>query len=217
MRAATVIALCVAAVWLAGRATGAPDGLVLAAALVLSTVCCWALGVLPEPATTLLFFLCAILLHVAPASVVFSGFASTAWWLMFGGAVTGVALRQTGPAQRLAAIIFRGRVGSYRQVIGTVALSAVGLAFLMPSTTGRVLLLMPIVLALADRLGFRAGLQRPHRHGADRGGGQLYAAHRHPAGQYPEQCAARRGEFAVWRQPKLRQLPVAAFSHSLAC
>ncbi|MDF3886063.1 SLC13 family permease [Cupriavidus basilensis] len=157
VRAATVIALCVAAVWLAGRATGAPDGLVLAAALVLSTVCCWALGVLPEPATTLLFFLCAILLHVAPASVVFSGFASTAWWLMFGGAVTGVALRQTGLAQRLAAIIFRGRVGSYRQVIGTVALSAVGLAFLMPSTTGRVLLLMPIVLALADRLGFAPG------------------------------------------------------------
>ncbi|MGO4159117.1 SLC13 family permease [Cupriavidus sp. YAF13] len=156
-RAALVIALCVAAVWLVGRATGAPGGLVLAGALVASTVCCWALGVLPEPATTLLFFLCAVVLHVAPASVVFSGFASTAWWLMFGGAVTGVALRQTGLAQRLAAIIFRGRVGSYRQVIGTVAVSAVGLAFLMPSTTGRVLLLMPIVLALADRLGFAPG------------------------------------------------------------
>ncbi|WP_370649145.1 SLC13 family permease [Cupriavidus sp. EM10] len=42
-------------------------------------------------------------------------------------------------------------------MITTVALSAVGLAFLMPSTTGRVLLLMPIVLALADRLGFAAG------------------------------------------------------------
>ncbi|MDF3834960.1 SLC13 family permease [Cupriavidus basilensis] len=156
-RAGAVVALCVAVVWLAGRATGAPDALVLAAALVLSTVCCWALGVLPEPATTLLFFLCAVLLHVAPPSVVFSGFASAAWWLMFGGAVTGLALRQTGLAQRLAAIIFRGRTGSYRQVIATVALSAVGLAFLMPSTTGRVMLLMPIVLALADRLGFAPG------------------------------------------------------------
>ncbi|WP_059411904.1 SLC13 family permease [Cupriavidus basilensis] len=156
-RAAAVIAVCVAAVWLAGRAAGLPAPLVTAAALVASTVCCWALGVLPEPVTTLLFFLCAVLLHVAPPAVAFSGFASTAWWLMFGGAVTGVALRHTGLAQRLAAIVFRGRTGSYRQVIATVALSAVGLAFLMPSTTGRVLLLMPIVLALADRLGYAPG------------------------------------------------------------
>ena len=42
-------------------------------------------------------------------------------------------------------------------MIATIAVSAVGLAFLMPSTTGRVLLLMPIVLAVADRLGFAPG------------------------------------------------------------
>ncbi len=120
-------------------------------------MCCWATGALPEPTATLLFFLCAVVLHIAPAPVVFSGFTSTAWWLMFGGAVTGVALRGTGLALRLADIIFHKRVNTYPQVIATVAMSAVGLAFLMPSTTGRVLLLMPIVLALSDRLGFRPG------------------------------------------------------------
>ena len=153
-RAAAVIALCSVGAWLVGGALGAPGKLIAAAALVLSTVACWALGAMPEPIITLLFFLCAVVLHIAPPAEVFSGFASPAWWLMFGGAVTGVALRNSGLALRLADAIFHKRVGTYRQVIATVALTAVGLAFLMPSTTGRVLLLMPIVLALADRLGF---------------------------------------------------------------
>lgn len=157
LRAAGVIGLCVAIAWAGGSLAGAATPLVWAAALVLSTVCCWALGVLPEPTATLLFFLCAILLHVAPAQVVFSGFASPAWWLMFGGAATGVALRGTGLAQRLADAVFGRRLAGYRQLIATIAVSAVGLAFLMPSTTGRVLLLMPIVLAVADRLGFAPG------------------------------------------------------------
>lgn len=157
IRAALLIGACIAAVWIAGSAMNAPPALIWAGALVLSTVSCWAVGVLPEPTATLLFFLSAVVFHIAPPTVVFSGFTSTAWWLMFGGAVTGVALRSTGLALRLADIIFHKRVGTYPQVITTVALSAVGLAFLMPSTTGRVLLLMPIVLALADRLGFAAG------------------------------------------------------------
>lgn len=157
IRAALLIAASIAAVWIAGQAAGAPPALIWAGALVVSTVCCWATGALPEPTATLLFFLCAVVLHIAPAPVVFSGFTSTAWWLMFGGAVTGVALRGTGLALRLADIIFHKRVNTYPQVIATVAMSAVGLAFLMPSTTGRVLLLMPIVLALSDRLGFRPG------------------------------------------------------------
>jgi di/tricarboxylate transporter len=156
IRAALLIAACISVVWIAGQWLQAPPALIWAGALV-STVCCWAVGALPEPTATLLFFLAAVVFHIAPPTVVFSGFTSTAWWLMFGGAVTGVALRSTGLALRLADIIFHKRVGTYPQVITTVALSAVGLAFLMPSTTGRVLLLMPIVLALADRLGFAPG------------------------------------------------------------
>lgn len=154
LRAALLILACIAIATIAGHAAGASPKLILAAALVLSTVCCWAVGVLPEPTTTLLFFLCAVVFHIAPPTVVFSGFSSAAWWLMFGGAVTGVALRNTGLALRLADRIFHQRANRYTQVIATVAATSVGLAFLMPSTTGRVLLLMPIVLALADRLGF---------------------------------------------------------------
>ncbi|MGX6566594.1 Sodium/sulfate symporter [Cupriavidus necator] len=156
-RAAFAIGACIALVSGAGHAIGAPLALVWAAALVLSTVCCWALDALPEPTATLLFFLSAVVFQIAPPKVVFSGFASPAWWLMFGGAVTGVALRNSGLALRLADAIFQRRVRGYTQLVALVAASAVGLAFLMPSTTGRVLLLIPIVLALADRVGLAPG------------------------------------------------------------
>jgi di/tricarboxylate transporter len=50
----------------------------------------------------LLFFLLATLLSIAPPSVVFSGFQSSAFWLVFGGLVIGVALDSTGLGARIA-------------------------------------------------------------------------------------------------------------------
>ena len=123
-RAAFAIGVCIALVLSAGHAIDAPPALVWAAALVLSTVCCWALGALPEPTATLLFFLCAVVFQIAPPKVVFSGFASPAWWLMFGGAVTGVALRNSGLALRLADAIFQRRVHGYPQLVALVAASS---------------------------------------------------------------------------------------------
>ncbi|MCC7046880.1 MAG: anion permease [Alphaproteobacteria bacterium] len=128
-----------------------------AAGLVLLTLGFWALVVLPEFTTALIFFLVAMVLHVAPPQAVFAGFSSAAWWLVFGGLIVGAGVERTGLGRRLARAMF-GRLGaSYAQAVAAVALAAVALAFLMPSTMGRVVLLMPIVLALADRLGFPAG------------------------------------------------------------
>jgi di/tricarboxylate transporter len=117
----------------------------------------WALGLFAEPVTTLLFFLLGVVFAVAKPEVIFSGFASSAWWLVFGGAITAVAVHTTGLGHRLADLLF-GRVGgAYWRCVAAVAVAALGLAFLMPSTNGRILLLMPIVLAFAERLGLAPG------------------------------------------------------------
>ncbi|WP_454872097.1 SLC13 family permease [Paraburkholderia xenovorans] len=136
---------------------GYPVTMSQAAILVFFTVCSWALGLLKEPVTTLLFFLFAMLFSVAPAQTVFAGFSSPAWWLVFGGAITGVAVRVTGLAGRLSNVLLAARVDTYGHYVAAVALGAVALAFVMPSTTGRVLLLTPLALTLADRLGFGPG------------------------------------------------------------
>jgi di/tricarboxylate transporter len=127
-----------------------------AAILVLLAILAWASGRVPAHLVSLAFFLLAVLLRVAPPAVVFSGFTSGALWLIFGGQVMGVAIRHTGLAERIADASAR-RIGarSYRSVIaGVVALSG-ALGFVLPSAMGRVVLLMPIASALADRYGFR--------------------------------------------------------------
>jgi len=128
-----------------------------AAILVGFTIGCWALGIFKEPVATLLFFLLSMLFSVAPATTLFGGFASSAWWLVFGGAITGVAVRTSGLAQRASDLLLSVKGGAYRHYIGAVVLASLALAFVMPSTTGRVLLLTPIALTLADRLGFEPG------------------------------------------------------------
>ena len=137
--------------------TGFPAEAAPAAGLCLAAIGLYATGALPEYVTAILFFLVAMLAKVAPAAVVFSGFTSTAFWLVFGGLVIGVGVRKTGLAERLARAIAGSLGGGYPMVIGGAAAIGLGLAFLMPSTLSRVLLLLPILLAMADGMGFGPG------------------------------------------------------------
>jgi len=128
-----------------------------AAALLVFTVGLWASGALPEHITGFLFFLLAMVLAVAPAQVVFSGFASATLWLVLGGLILAEAVHRTGLAQRIAGALFDRYTQSYRQLIAAIVIVSIALAFLMPATVGRVLLLIPILVAVAQRAGFERG------------------------------------------------------------
>jgi anion transporter len=113
----------------------------------------WATGLLPEFLTALLFFAALMILHAAPPEIVFSGFLSAAFWLVLSGFILGAAVKKVGLADRIAISLIERMSGSWTaMVFGVVALTY-GLAFVMPSNMGRVTLLMPIVMALADRAG----------------------------------------------------------------
>ena len=129
----------------------------LTAGLALFVIGLWATGVVPEYLPALLFFLVAVLARLAPPATVFSGFASPAFWLVFAGVVIGMAVNRTGLGQRLAQRL-TGWFGSRYGVViaGLVAVGTL-LAFVMPAALGRVVLLMPIAMAMADRLGFAPG------------------------------------------------------------
>lgn len=112
---------------------------------------------LPEHLTALLFFLIAMLFSVSPPSVVFSGFQSTALWLVFGGLVIGVAMSATGLGKRIAQTIAGHLQGSYPRLVIGMALVGLAFAFLMPSGMGRMVLLVPIAMEIANQFGFREG------------------------------------------------------------
>jgi di/tricarboxylate transporter len=138
-------------------ATGTWGALLLPGALAAVTVASWASARLPEYLTALLFLAAAMILHVAPAEVVFAGFASAAFWLVLSGFVLGAAIRRVGLADRVAAMLGARLTGSWPRMVGGVVLLCYALAFVMPSNMGRIALLMPVVMALADRAGLGPG------------------------------------------------------------
>ena len=121
------------------------------------TILLWASARLPEYLTALLFFAAATLLNIAPTSTIFSGFASSAFWLVLSGFVLGAAIRKVGLAQRWANYLVVPLSQSWpRMVAGTLVLTYL-LALVMPSNMGRIALLMPVVLAMGERAGIKAG------------------------------------------------------------
>jgi di/tricarboxylate transporter len=141
-------------------------GATIVAAALLLVLCMglWASALLPEIVTALAFFGLAMLLKLAPAETVFSGFASQAFWLVLSGMIVGQGMIRTGLGARMARVLAQRLSGSYlRFIAGLVTLSFL-LALVMPSNLGRIALMIPVTLALCDGFGLVAG--RPGRDGA---------------------------------------------------
>ncbi|MFM1816323.1 MAG: hypothetical protein RLZ98_3018 [Pseudomonadota bacterium] len=127
------------------------DVKVQTAALIMLAILMWATMAIPEYLTSLIFIALSLVIGLAPANVVLSGFQAKAVWLVFAGIVIGVAMQQ----HNLGASLFQ-RLGlhelSYERLVVAVALFSLALAFVLPSAVGRVLVLAPLVRILADRL-----------------------------------------------------------------
>ena len=133
------------------------DELSSAAVLILLVVGALATGVIPEQITILIFFLLAMLLAIASPQIVFSGFVSGAFWLVFGGLIIGAAVETTGLGNRIAQSLISYVRGSYMWVVATILLINLVLIFLMPSTLSRVVLLIPIIISISDQMGYSRG------------------------------------------------------------
>jgi di/tricarboxylate transporter len=154
----------VAALVLAGAAAGWSwqAGLLdfrqaLAASACAGAMALWATAALPDIAATLLFFAVVSVSGAVAPSILFSGFASPRFWLVLSGMVLGSAMARTGLGARAAQAVLRPLAASYpRMVAGVVGISY-ALAFVIPSSMGRITLLVPVVLALADTTGLAPG------------------------------------------------------------
>lgn len=102
-----------------------------------------------------------MLLSIAPPAIVFSGFASNTLWLVFGGLIVAEAAAATGLGRRLAALLLRSESPSYARLVTLTVSLATALAFVMPATLGRILLLLPVVSEVAAHAGLRPGARMP--------------------------------------------------------
>ena len=163
------------AIWFLPDPAGGPEGVWRACAVVVVAIGLWATAVLPEYFTALIFLLLAVTVGGIAPDLAFSGFHATAAWLIFGGLLIGHAVEVTGLGARVAAVIIP-RIGTgYLPILAGTVASAAAMGFLVPSNSGRVAILVPIVAALAGRLGFGPGSNGRSALVLAAAGGTLYA------------------------------------------
>ncbi|MBM97435.1 MAG: sodium:sulfate symporter [Oceanospirillaceae bacterium] len=134
-----------------------PEGMRIPATLVVFCVSLWATSLIAEYWPALAFFVVAMIAKIAPPEVVFSGFQSSPFWLLFGGMVLGASIRHTGLGKRIALMLHQVLGNGYQGMVAGIVVFGIALAFVLPSSMGRVVLLLPIVAALADQVGFKDG------------------------------------------------------------
>lgn len=134
-----------------------PGSLGLSAAVVLVTLTLWTTGLVPPFVASLIFFAAVLIPGLAAPEDIFAGFGSSAVWLIVSGFVIGAAIKGSGLGERLANLLAPLVGTSYAQLIIVMTLAAMVLGFVMPSSVGRAVVMIPIGIALATQLGLQQG------------------------------------------------------------
>jgi di/tricarboxylate transporter len=112
---------------------------------------------LPEATTALIIFLAFLAIGVTPPEVIFSGFAASGFWLLVGGLVIGTAITSSGLGDQIAQRAFVHTGSSYTRAVWVLSLSGLAMGALVPSAIPRVIVMMPITLALAKAMRLNPG------------------------------------------------------------
>lgn len=124
----------------------------LALALTALTVIFWTFEPVPISYTAIFVLALFPLLDVLPFETAFQGFSGKAVWLVFAGMALSLGITETPLGVRLAQFVLN-RVDRYWQLVLGLHILGVAMALLIPSGVVRVLIMMPIVVALLKTLG----------------------------------------------------------------
>jgi di/tricarboxylate transporter len=141
--------------------TEAP-GVLPATGVILFAISFWATGAIPPHITALLLFLFTVVFAIAPPNVAFSGFHASATWLVFGGFVISIAVHKSGLAARMVQALMIHLPARYLTMAGGLAIAGMALSFIMPSASGRAVMMAPLAVALATELGFAENTRARH-------------------------------------------------------
>jgi anion transporter len=137
--------LLAATVALAGAASPAARGTLLVFGLA---IIAWTVLRLPDTPVALTAALALVLTSIAPQQSLFDTLGNSLIWLLIAAFVIASALCRSGVAERLAVAAVR-RAGTARSLFHSLCLVIFATAFVVPSTSGRAALLLPVFLALA--------------------------------------------------------------------
>ncbi|ECU0421656.1 anion permease, partial [Salmonella enterica] len=122
--------------------------------VILSTIFLWATGAVPEWFSSFTFLTICSIFNFASSDVIFSGFTSSAAWLVISGIIISAAITHVGLGNIIASYVFPIFIGSCKKAIFTSALLGLVTAFIMPSAMNRIILLVPVLDSIAIKLGY---------------------------------------------------------------
>lgn len=122
----------------------------LMTAIIVSGVVLWALEPVPIGLTALIILLAMLLFNVAESSVVFSGFASPATYLIVAGMMLATAVNETALIKRMTYWILKHWGGHAKGLLGSIIIIQQIQAFFIPSTAVRSALILPVSSMIID-------------------------------------------------------------------
>ncbi|WP_419768959.1 SLC13 family permease [Arcobacter sp.] len=123
--------------------------------IVLTTILFWATNLVPGFYSSLLFLFACAAFSLSSKELIFSGFASSAFWLVFAGMLIGTAIKNVNLTHRFSKIFSNLKNVTYLNIIISITIFSALTSFVMPSSVGRVVMMVPIAIAVANSFGFK--------------------------------------------------------------
>lgn len=122
--------------------------------LIFSTIAYWATNIIPLYFSSLIFLFTCLVFTLSPKEIIFSGFSSSAFWLVFSGMLIATAIKNVNLNNRFSNFFSIIKNISYLKLLIYISIFCIVFSFLMPSSVVRVVLLVPLAITIANALGF---------------------------------------------------------------
>ncbi|RXJ66384.1 sodium:sulfate symporter [Halarcobacter ebronensis] len=122
---------------------------------IATTIIFWATNLVPSFLSSLLFLFSCTIFSLSSKEIIFSGFSSSAFWLVFAGMLIASAIKNVNLTNRVSKYFANIKNISYLNLIVSIAIFSTIFSFIMPSSVGRVVLMVPISIAVANSFGFK--------------------------------------------------------------
>lgn len=146
--AAVILTVCVVA--------GLPRPACWFFSLTVLAICLWGFSLLPDGLVAVMLPMGYILSGVGTPAQVLSPWTKPMGWMILGGLMTGLVLQHTGLARRIALWALHVTGSSFRRLLWGILLAGFIIAPLMPTSTGKCILLGIICIGICDAMGFKA-------------------------------------------------------------
>ena len=146
--AAVILAVCVV--------VGLPRPACWFFSLTVLAICLWGFSLLPDGLVAVMLPMGYILSGVGTPAQVLSPWTKPMGWMILGGLMTGLVLQHTGLARRIALWALHVTGSSFRRLLWGILLAGFIIAPLMPTSTGKCILLGIICIGICDAMGFKA-------------------------------------------------------------